>query len=45
MYQVVMPIFVYPLVQEVVEPPFYFTFVSVPFSQIVICKIFRHIQL
>jgi hypothetical protein len=44
-YQVVMPIFVYPLVQDVVEPPFYFTFVSVPFSQIVIFKIFRNVRL
>jgi hypothetical protein len=37
-YQVVMQIFVYPLVQDVVEHPFYFTFVSVPFSQILYSK-------
>ena len=38
MYQVVMPIFGYPFVQEVVGLPLFFTFVFVPFSQIVISK-------
>jgi hypothetical protein len=35
-----MPIFVYPFVQEIVEPLCYFTYVSFPFSQIAIFKIY-----
>jgi len=41
----VIQIFVFHFVHEDVKYPFYFTFASVPFSQLVIFKIYRWNQL